>query len=64
MSNIPECLVAHHCGIEVLSFSLITNMCSVDYGSHGCPIQEPNAEVFSFILLSVLPKTNKSLSQS
>jgi len=44
MSNIPECLVAHHCGIKVLSFSLITNMCSVDYGSHGCPIQEPNAE--------------------
>ena len=42
MSNIPECLVAHHCGIQVLSFSLITNMCSVDY---GCELQEPNAEV-------------------
>ena len=27
MSTIPEVLVAHHCGIRVFAFSLITNEC-------------------------------------
>ena len=27
MSTIPEVLVAHHCGIRVFAFSLITNVC-------------------------------------
>ena len=34
MSSIPECLVAHHCGMEVLAFSLVTNQCSLDVFSH------------------------------
>ena len=31
MSSIPECLTAHHCGMAVLAFSLVTNQCSVDH---------------------------------
>ena len=27
MSTIPEVMTAHHCGIRVLAFSVITNMC-------------------------------------
>jgi len=30
MSSIPESLVAHHCGMQVLAFSLVTNRCCVD----------------------------------
>ena len=30
MSTIPEVLVAHHCGIRVFAFSLITNECILD----------------------------------
>merc|ERR1711874_663516 len=41
MSNIPECLVAFHCGMRVLSLSLITNICATTYDS-GLP--NPNAQ--------------------
>jgi len=34
MSSIPECLTAHHCGISVLAFCLVTNKCQVDPSSH------------------------------
>jgi len=34
MSSIPESLVAHHCGMEVLAFCLVTNQCSLDISSH------------------------------
>ena len=30
MSTIPEVITAHHCGITVLAFSVITNMCVAD----------------------------------
>jgi len=30
MSSIPECLTAHHCGLQVLAFSLVTNQCNLD----------------------------------
>lgn len=30
MSSIPESLVAHHCGMQVLAFSLVTNQCIQD----------------------------------
>jgi len=35
MSSIPECIVAHHCGIEVLAFSLVTNQCKLDIENHN-----------------------------
>jgi len=34
MSSIPESLVAHHCGMSVLAFCLITNQCHLDIESH------------------------------
>ena len=34
MSSIPECLTAHHCGMAVLAFSLVTNQCNVDHDQH------------------------------
>eukprot|EP00094_Tigriopus_californicus_P010661 TCALIF_10285-PA protein Name:"Similar to PNP Purine nucleoside phosphorylase (Bos taurus)" AED:0.28 eAED:0.28 QI:0/0.4/0.33/0.83/0.8/0.83/6/523/330 len=34
MSTIPEVLVAHHCGIAVFGFSLITNECIVEEDSN------------------------------
>merc|ERR1712123_167224 len=34
MSSIPESLVAHHCGMSVLAFCLVTNQCSLDISSH------------------------------
>ena len=30
MSTIPEVMTAHHCGMKVLAFSVITNMCIPD----------------------------------
>ena len=34
MSSIPECLTAHHCGMSVLAFCLVTNQCQVDPDCH------------------------------
>jgi len=34
MSNIPESLVGHHCGMQLLSFCLVTNQCCVDMEAH------------------------------
>lgn len=34
MSSIPESLVAHHCGMSVLAFCLVTNQCCLDIDSH------------------------------
>jgi len=34
MSSIPECLTAHHAGISVLAFCLVTNQCHVDVITH------------------------------
>lgn len=33
MSTVHEVTVAHHCGLKVIGFSLITNKCVVDYDS-------------------------------
>jgi purine-nucleoside phosphorylase len=33
MSTVHEVLVAIHCGIKVIGFSLITNKCVLDYES-------------------------------
>ena len=30
MSTVHEALTAHHCGIEVVAFSLITNICILE----------------------------------
>merc|ERR1712051_730315 len=35
MSSIPESLVAHHCGMKVLAFSLVTNQCHLDPVLHS-----------------------------
>ena len=43
MSSIPESLVAHHCGMEVLAFCLVTNQCSLDISSHTSA--EPSHQV-------------------
>jgi len=34
MSSIPECVVAHHCGMTVLAFCLVTNQCCLDINTH------------------------------
>jgi len=34
MSSIPECVVAHHCGMTVLAFCLVTNQCCLDVNTH------------------------------
>lgn len=31
MSTVPEAVVARHCGMSVLAFSLITNTCITEY---------------------------------
>jgi purine-nucleoside phosphorylase len=40
MSTIPEVLVAHHCGINVFAFSLITNECVIEEESLDVPNHE------------------------
>lgn len=35
MSTVPEVIVARHCGLTVLSFSLITNQCIFEYDYDG-----------------------------
>jgi len=35
MSTVPEVIVARHCGLTVLSFSLITNQCITEYDFDG-----------------------------
>ena len=37
MSTIPEVLVARHCGINVFSFSLITNECIMEEDANEQP---------------------------
>jgi len=37
MSTIPEVIVASHCGIKTLAFSLITNECITDYEANSDP---------------------------
>ena len=37
MSTIPEVIVATHCGIKTLAFSLITNECITEYDAGGDP---------------------------
>lgn len=40
MSTVHEVTVAHHCGIKVLGFSLITNMCVDEYDDDSTPKHE------------------------
>ena len=35
MSTVHEALTAHHCGIEVVAFSLITNICILERDRYG-----------------------------
>jgi len=42
MSSIPESLVAHHAGMQVLAFCLVTNVCIVDTATNTSP--PPNHE--------------------
>ncbi|KAK3876177.1 hypothetical protein Pcinc_018998 [Petrolisthes cinctipes] len=35
MSTVPEVVVARHCGMRVFAFSLITNMCIVEYDTEA-----------------------------
>jgi len=34
MSTVPEVMIARHCGIKCLSFSLISNKCVTDYDTN------------------------------
>ena len=40
MSTVHEVTVAHHCGMKVLGFSLITNMCVDKYDDDSTPNHE------------------------
>lgn len=40
MSTVAEVITAHHCGMTVFAFSLITNKCGLDYES----LEETNHE--------------------
>lgn len=40
MSTIPEVITARHCGLKVLAFSLITDVCFDDYEDHPDTIHE------------------------
>ena len=35
MSTVPEVIVARHCGIRVLAFSLVTNLAVLERGPRG-----------------------------
>lgn len=40
MSTIPEVIAARHCGLKVVAFSLITDVCFDDYGNHPEAVHE------------------------
>lgn len=45
MSTIPEVITARHCGLKVIAFSLITNVCFDDYEEHPAVLYEDIVEV-------------------
>lgn len=40
MSTVHEVIMAHHCGIKTIGFSLITNKCIMDYECTDFPNHE------------------------
>ncbi|XP_054287407.1 purine nucleoside phosphorylase-like isoform X2 [Macrosteles quadrilineatus] len=70
MSTVAEVLTAHHCGMYIFAFSLITNMCIMDYDSleeanHTEVIQigklrEPLLKKFVARMVSRLPEIQKT----
>lgn len=45
MSTVHETIVAHHCGLKILGFSLITNLSTYDYNSDEIPTHEEVVEM-------------------
>lgn len=57
MSTVPEAIVAHHAGMEVLAISTITNMCISELDSQNAPSHEEVNEAGKVIV----PKLTKLL---
>lgn len=47
MSTVHEVIVARHCGMKVLGFSLITNICDTEYEDEGNEMDDLYEEVKS-----------------
>lgn len=60
MSTVPEAIVAHHAGMEVLAISTITNMCVSELDSQNAPSHEEVNEAGKLIV----PKLTKLLLET
>lgn len=67
MSTVPEVLVAVHCNMRVVGFSIVTNMCIVDYDNEEKPEHENILSVGNSrsmdlrrLLKTVLPKISST----
>ena len=43
--SVSECLVAHHCGMAVLAFCLVTNLCAIDPVLHTSAAPNHQAKI-------------------
>lgn len=67
MSTVAEVITAHHCGMRVFAFSLITNECIMDYDSveeanhkeviEVGKLREPILKKFVTMLITRIPET-------